>query len=77
MPRFKVRFEGEKVRRGDQIVLIHVKTGQFAHLSNKKYDDGSLGINLHNQRTAWSIYHFAPYQPDAQKFVKVEFSLLV
>lgn len=74
MPRFKVRFEGEKVRKNDQIVLIHEKTGQFIHLSDLKID-GDNGaqlyeVNLYNAQTGWTVNHYAPFIPNSEKYVK-------
>jgi len=71
MPKFKVRFEGEAVRKGDQVVFIHVKSGQFVHLSEKafEHDAHSHEINLFSSQSGWNIHRYAPYIPETEKFV--------
>src|SRR5690349_17912990 len=68
---------------GDQIVLIHMvsvrncmlcsflkKSGQFLHLSEKKFENGHHEVNCYNIQTGWNIYHYAPFIPKSEKFVK-------
>jgi len=71
-PRFKVRSEGEKVHKGDQIVLIHLQTGQFIQLSDKRFEDDKLlfEVNLYNAQTSWIIDHFANFLPGSDTLVK-------
>jgi len=71
MPRYKVRFEGEEIRKGDKICLIHLKSGMFVHLSDKKYEDnGFLEVSLNSNQTGWSVSHFASFQPKSENFIK-------
>jgi hypothetical protein len=58
-----------KVHQGDQIVLIHQKTGQFIHLGDKKFDDNSAEITLYNQQTGWHIHHYAPFVREGDNLV--------
>lgn len=67
----KVRFEGEKVRKGDRIVLINEKTGQSLHTSEEKFPDSDLKeINCFSSRTAFVVNHYAPYVPKSERFLK-------
>jgi inositol 1,4,5-triphosphate receptor type 1 len=74
MPQFKVRFEGQPVHGGDQIVLVHVKTNLSISLSAFSMpSDGRMElveVNLHGSETGWSIVQYAPYLPSTEHFLK-------
>lgn len=70
MPQFKVRFEGQKIRRGDQIVLVHVKTNLTISLSSGEFSDKKHEVNLSSTETGWEVDHYAPYEGGTENFLK-------
>ncbi|XP_034049809.1 ryanodine receptor 2 isoform X2 [Thalassophryne amazonica] len=51
-PASKQRSEGEKVRVGDDVILVSVSSERYLHLS---YGDGSLHVDAAFQQTLWSV----------------------
>lgn len=52
-------------------MLLHVRSGQFVHLSSNTFDGSTMQeINLHNQQTSWTISHFAPFVPQTEHLLK-------
>ncbi|ELK05117.1 Ryanodine receptor 2 [Pteropus alecto] len=51
-PASKQRSEGEKVRVGDDLILVSVSSERYLHLS---YGDGSLHVDAAFQQTLWSV----------------------
>jgi len=72
LPKFKVRGEGEKVQRGDQILLVHTKTRQFVQLdlAYRFEEDNLPEINLAATQTSWLINHYAPFVSGTSNLVK-------
>ncbi|XP_004347257.1 hypothetical protein CAOG_04510 [Capsaspora owczarzaki ATCC 30864] len=68
MPRYKVRAEGDIVRKGDQIVFESIKTpASFLHASHDPFDDAELEAGLHEVNmsvtpSAFSIFMYS--RPD-------------
>uniref|UniRef100_A0A8C5JG28 Ryanodine receptor 2 n=1 Tax=Junco hyemalis TaxID=40217 RepID=A0A8C5JG28_JUNHY len=51
-PASKQRSEGEKVRVGDDLILVSVSSERYLHLS---YGNGSLHVDAAFQQTLWSV----------------------
>uniref|UniRef100_G1KC19 Ryanodine receptor 2 n=1 Tax=Anolis carolinensis TaxID=28377 RepID=G1KC19_ANOCA len=51
-PASKQRSEGEKVRVGDDLILVSVSSERYLHLS---YGNGSLRVDAAFQQTLWSV----------------------
>ncbi|GAA6072407.1 ryanodine receptor 2 isoform X1 [Tachysurus ichikawai] len=51
-PASKQRSEGEKVRVGDDLILVSVSSERYLHLS---YGSGSLHVDAAFQQTLWSV----------------------
>ncbi|XP_041105563.1 ryanodine receptor 2-like [Polyodon spathula] len=51
-PASKQRSEGEKVRAGDDLILVSVSSERYLHLS---YGNGSLHVDAAFQQTLWSV----------------------
>lgn len=65
MPQFKVRYEGEKVRVGDAIVLVHLKSNLVMSISDYMYPNTtSYEVNLSGTQTGWQVEHYSPYLAD-------------
>lgn len=39
LPSEIVRVEGERIRKGDQVVLVHMKTGQYMNLAKEEFEE--------------------------------------
>lgn len=71
MPQFKVRFEGQKVRAGDQLVLLHLKANLSISLSGSLYPNTTtLEVNVAGSETGWVVDHYAPYTAESEQFLK-------
>ncbi|TFK08561.1 E3 ubiquitin-protein ligase RNF114 [Platysternon megacephalum] len=51
-PASKQRSEGEKVRVGDDLILVSISSERYLHLS---YGNGSLHVDAAFQQTLWSV----------------------
>ena len=69
MPQFKIRSEGQKIRRGDQIVLLHQKSNLPVSLSKVEVADKKYEINVSTVSTGWKIESFAPF-PSTENALK-------
>lgn len=64
LPRYKVRNEGEKIRIGDQIVLVNSKTQTFVHRCDKPFPDTNYEVNGGQYMTGWTVQQYASYNPN-------------
>uniref|UniRef100_A0A3B4Y787 Ryanodine receptor 2 n=1 Tax=Seriola lalandi dorsalis TaxID=1841481 RepID=A0A3B4Y787_SERLL len=65
-PASKQRSEGEKVRVGDDLILVSVSSERYLHLS---YGNGSLHVDAAFQQTLWSVAPICSGSEVAQGFL--------
>ncbi|XP_034148455.1 ryanodine receptor 2 isoform X4 [Esox lucius] len=65
-PASKQRSEGEKVRVGDDLILVSVSSERYLHLS---YGNGSLHVDAAFQQTLWSVATVCSGSEVAQGFM--------
>ncbi|XP_047673439.1 ryanodine receptor 2 isoform X4 [Tachysurus fulvidraco] len=65
-PASKQRSEGEKVRVGDDLILVSVSSERYLHLS---YGSGSLHVDAAFQQTLWSVAPICSGSEVAQGFL--------
>uniref|UniRef100_A0A3B3XZJ7 Ryanodine receptor 2b (cardiac) n=1 Tax=Poecilia mexicana TaxID=48701 RepID=A0A3B3XZJ7_9TELE len=65
-PASKQRSEGEKVRVGDDLILVSVSSERYLHLS---YGNGSLQVDAAFQQTLWSVAPICSGSEVAQGFL--------
>nr|XP_021335867.1 ryanodine receptor 2 [Danio rerio] len=65
-PASKQRSEGEKVRVGDDLILVSVSSERYLHLS---YGNGSLHVDAAFQQTLWSVVPICSGSEVAQGFL--------
>ncbi|KAG1945378.1 ryanodine receptor [Pimephales promelas] len=65
-PASKQRSEGEKVRVGDDLILVSVSSERYLHLS---YGNGSLHVDAAFQQTLWSVAPICSGSEVAQGFM--------
>ncbi|KAB0349146.1 hypothetical protein FD754_014003 [Muntiacus muntjak] len=71
-PASKQRSEGEKVRVGDDLILVSVSSERYLHLS---YGNGSLHVDAAFQQTLWSVAPISSGSEAAQAFACLFFPL--
>uniref|UniRef100_F7EDI7 Ryanodine receptor 2 n=1 Tax=Callithrix jacchus TaxID=9483 RepID=F7EDI7_CALJA len=65
-PASKQRSEGEKVRVGDDLILVSVSSERYLHLS---YGNGSLHVDAAFQQTLWSVAPISSGSEAAQGYL--------
>ncbi|XP_053238585.1 ryanodine receptor 2 isoform X7 [Podarcis raffonei] len=65
-PASKQRSEGEKVRVGDDLILVSVSSERYLHLS---YGNGSLRVDAAFQQTLWSVAPISSGSEAAQGYL--------
>uniref|UniRef100_A0A3P8ULT3 MIR domain-containing protein n=1 Tax=Cynoglossus semilaevis TaxID=244447 RepID=A0A3P8ULT3_CYNSE len=65
-PASKQRSEGEKVRVGDDLILVSISSERYLHLS---YGNGSLHVDAAFQQTLWSVAPICSGSEVAQGFL--------
>ncbi|CAG5911922.1 unnamed protein product [Menidia menidia] len=65
-PASKQRSEGEKVRVGDDLILVSVSSERYLHLS---YGNGSLHVDAAFQQTLWTVAPICSNSEVAQGYV--------
>jgi hypothetical protein len=58
------------VHMGDQIMLASKKYNMFLHVSALHFSGGGLReVNASTQNTSWRVISYAPYLPDADRYL--------